>query len=222
MDTMPTYQARYNRVAGSGMRRTNPNPAQTSMSPTSTTPSFGATSLAPSYLSPSFSPASTGVYASGASVAPKVPTYPTSIANPTSVGAQVGQFQNFAREGVQGYGDIAGQDFRKNVGEMLGNLNSIGALRSGGVTSGLNDLTTNYGRQIGDYAKMATQAAIGQGQEQAQRERELAYRQAAEARARRQSTLGTIGKIVGGVGGLLPGGSLIGKAAKVLGGVFGG
>lgn len=57
--------------------------------------------------------------------------------------------------------DGARQDFQTDVGGMLGNLNAIGGLRSGGVTAGVNNLTTNFARQVGNSAA-STAVAAGQ------------------------------------------------------------
>jgi hypothetical protein len=75
---------------------------------------------------------------------------------------------------VKAYGDIVGQDFKKSVGSLLGDLNGIGALRSGAVQSGVNDLTTNYGRQIGNYAAQTATDAARLDQQEAEFGRGLA------------------------------------------------
>jgi hypothetical protein len=134
--------------------------------------------------------------------------------NPNTLVGNVGQFQDFAREGVQGYGDMVGQDFEKQVGGLLGDLNSIGGLRSGGTVSGLSDLTTNYGRQIGNYAKMATGEAINAGQNEYDANVERQYRTDAEKRARKHSLIRGIGTVLGGgIGLLASGGNPLGAAA---------
>lgn len=140
-----------------------------------------------------------------------------------NVGYQVGQFQNMAREGVQGYGDMLGDDFRKQVGNYLGDLNSIGGLRSGAVASGLADFGNQYGRAVGQYASMATRDAMGMGQEQASLEAERQYRDMADKRARKGGLLRGVGKILGGVAGsvLGPAGGVIGtKLGEKVGGWF--
>jgi hypothetical protein len=55
---------------------------------------------------------------------------------------------------VKAFGDMAGQDFEKKVGDMLGGLAGIGALRSGAAVSGTRDMMTEFGRQVGNYASM--------------------------------------------------------------------
>lgn len=123
---------------------------------------------------------------------------------PGSLDASVAKFQGFAREGVKGYSDIASQDFTKNVGNLLGDLNGIGGLRSGAVVQGVNDLTTNFARQIGDYSSMATQGAISGAQTEYDREIERKKRDEADARARRGSFLHGVGTLLGGALSLVP------------------
>jgi hypothetical protein len=89
--------------------------------------------------------------------------YPTVTLPDRDVAGNIGQMQDFAREGVQGYGQMLGEDFRKDVGNTLGNLNKMGALRSGAVEAGMGDLMSNYGRQVGAYSQMATRDAMGLG-----------------------------------------------------------
>lgn len=109
----------------------------------------------------------------------------------------VNYFQSADAAAVQGYGDIAAQDFTKQVGQMLGNLNSIGALRSGGVEAGINDAMTKYGRQIGDYASMTATTAAGQGQEENAAQIERNFRQQQLDAANRNSVFGDIGQLLG-------------------------
>jgi hypothetical protein len=91
------------------------------------------------------------------------PGTPQDIGAPSGtdyVDKRLPQFADAMKGAVQGYSDIASQNFQKDVGNTLGGLNSIGALRSGAVQSNLRDLATTYGRQTGDYAaQTAGQAA---------------------------------------------------------------
>lgn len=75
---------------------------------------------------------------------------------------------------VKAYGDMVGQDFKRSVGSMLGDLNGIGALRSGAVPTGINDFTTNYGRQIGNYAAQTATDAERIDQQESEFGRSLA------------------------------------------------
>lgn len=138
--------------------------------------------------------------------------------NPTSLDSNVGKFQGYAREGVEGYGAMLGEDFTKSVGGMLGDLNSIGALRSGGVVSGMNDLTTNYARQIGNVAKTATLDATSMGQSEYDANIERKYRDDAEKRARRGGFLRGVGTLLGGAGGFMIGGPAGAMAGAKIGG----
>lgn len=88
---------------------------------------------------------------------------PTVAMPDRDIAGNVGMMQDFAREGVQGYGQMLGEDLQKNVGTMLGGLNRMGALRSGATEAGMGDLMSTYGRQVGAYSKMATQDAMGLG-----------------------------------------------------------
>lgn len=130
-----------------------------------------------------------------------------------NVGSQVGHFQDMAREGVQGYGNMIGADLQKSIGTMLGGMNSIGALRSGAVPVAAGDIMGQYGREVGNYASMATRDAIGMGQEQASLESERDYRARSDRRARKGGLFGTLGKLAGGVAGsvLGPVGAAIGS-----------
>lgn len=141
------------------------------------------------------------------------------------LGGDFDQFQGALSGAAKGYADMAGEDFKKDVGTLLGNLNGIGALRSGGVQAGINDAMTHYGREVGDYtSQLASQAAnLAQGQytyeqEAAERKREY-YQNRADAKSAQHKS--AIGKILGGIAGgieAIPG---IGTAGKILGGIFG-
>lgn len=77
---------------------------------------------------------------------------------------------------VKAYGDMVGQDFQRQVGSMLGDLNGIGALRSGATVTGMNDLTTNFGRQVGNYAAQTATDAARLDQQESEFGRGLAQR----------------------------------------------
>lgn len=145
---------------------------------------------------------------------------------PSGLDRNVGQYQNYLSEGVRGYADIAGQDLRKSIGETLGGLNGIGALRSGAVQSGINDLVTNYGRQIGDYASMTATEGAKLGQTENDLEVERKRRDEADRRSRRGGFLRGVGTLLGGGIGLItggPAGAMAGaKAANEFTGLIGG
>lgn len=48
--------------------------------------------------------------------------------------------------------EVAGEDFRRDVGERLGGLDAIGALRSGAAPVAVNEATEAYGRKVGQAA----------------------------------------------------------------------
>lgn len=96
----------------------------------------------------------------------------------------VPQAQEFAREGVEGYGEMLKPELMRQIGTTLGGLNEIGALRSGAVPVHLAEVGESYGNQVGAYAKMATGEAIGHGLEAG---RQRFARE--EARRRRQGAL---------------------------------
>jgi len=123
---------------------------------------------------------------------------------------------------MTGYADMAGQDFQKQIGQMLGNLNSIGALRSGGVQAGINQAMQMYGRQIGDTSKTLATEAATMGSEENNAVLERQFRQQQLDASRHNSLLGSIGGLVGGVAGsfLGPVGTALGTAVgkKIAGG----
>jgi hypothetical protein len=115
---------------------------------------------------------------------------------------EVERVQDLSREGVEGYGEQLRPHLLREIGTALGGLNEIGALRSGGTTVALNDITTNYAQQIGAFAKQATRENIGLGLDTArlQHERSQAKRQ------RKAGLLKAIGGVLGAGIGFLVGG----------------
>jgi hypothetical protein len=110
-------------------------------------------------------------------------------------------YQNAAREGVNAIGQGLAFDFRRELGTYLGGLNSTGALRSGAVESGANDIMRTYADRVGSAASQATLGAIGYGAQTSKDE--LARQQAAADRkqAQKSSTMGAVGSLLGaGVG----------------------
>lgn len=144
---------------------------------------------------------------------------------PGLLGGYFDAFKNGLQGAAQGYADIAGQDFKQQVGSMLGDLNSIGALRSGGVQAGINQAMTTYGRQVGDYSnQLATQAAqLAQTENDNNIERQFRDQQYGDAKKAAHKS--AIGNILGGLGGavsVIPGiGKIGGGILKGLGSIFG-
>jgi hypothetical protein len=94
---------------------------------------------------------------------------------PRGGGSQPSSYAPRLEGQVKAYGDMVGQDFTKKVGSMLGDLNGIGALRSGAAQTGLNDLTTEYGRQIGNYASQTATDAAKLDQQESEFGRNLGF-----------------------------------------------
>jgi hypothetical protein len=136
--------------------------------------------------------------------------------------AQVNQARDFLTQGVQGYGEQLKPYLLGDIGTALGRLNSIGALRSGGTTQALKDITQTYADRIGAYADTAAGNALGYGltaQNQKFSQENLLQQQAAQRKA---SLLKAIGGVLGaGVGFLAagPAGAAAGyKGGSALGG----
>src|SRR5690348_2312313 len=101
--------------------------------------------------------------------------------------------QKLAQTGVEGFGQVASPYLTRQVGTALGGLNSIGALRSGAVPTALGDIATDYGKEVGGYAKMAAGESLGAGL--AANEQALLKQQLDQQR--KSSLLGAIGSALG-------------------------
>lgn len=125
----------------------------------------------------------------------------------------VPQAMDFAREGVNAFGEQLRPGLEKQIGDALGGLNSIGALRSGGTNVALNDITTNYANQVGTYAKQAASDAIGYGLQARQLRDAWSEQQAAKHGGLLKaigSVLGAgVGFLVGGPGGAAAGANIL-------------
>lgn len=116
----------------------------------------------------------------------------------------VGRAQEATREGVLASGELLRPELLNRIGETLGGLNQIGALRSGGTEVALQDISREFTDRFGNIATAATTGAVGAGlqasglrlQDEERRSREK------EARLKRRSgLLSAIGSVVGaGVG----------------------
>ena len=123
--------------------------------------------------------------------------------------ADVRTAQGLAETGVQGYGDSLQPQLRRTIGSAIGGLNAIGALRSGGTVQALNDISTDYGNQIGSYAKMATENAMQTGlgaNAERRANQQFQYQQDQIRRAQQGGILRTIGGVLGAGVGFLAGG----------------
>ncbi len=75
----------------------------------------------------------------------------------------VGRAQDLTREGVVATAELMKPELLRTIGDTLGGLNSIGALRSGGSTIALRDISRDFTNRIGQFASAATLGSIGQG-----------------------------------------------------------
>lgn len=125
----------------------------------------------------------------------------------------VPQAQNLAQKGVEGFGQAASPYITRQIGTALGNLNSTGALRSGAVPVAMGDIATDYGKEVGGYAKMAAGESLGAGLGAS--EQDLMRQE--QDRRRKASLLGAIGGLLGtGLGfasNFIPGAGAVKKAA---------
>lgn len=130
------------------------------------------------------------------------------VFNRSNENSAVNFYQNAAREGVNAIGQGLAFDFRRELGSYLGGLNSTGALRSGAVESGADDIMRTYADRVGSAASQATLGAIGFGAGTVSEE--LARQNAAADRkqAQKSGTMGAIGGLLGaGVGAFTGGGA---------------
>jgi len=118
-----------------------------------------------------------------------------SMADPNN---SVSFYQNAAREGVNAIGQGLAFDFRKELGAYLGGLNSTGALRSGAVESGANDIMRTYADRVGAAASTATLGAINTGAAATQSELQMQQAAADRKQANKSSIWGGIGALAGG------------------------
>lgn len=102
--------------------------------------------------------------------------------------------QKLAQTGAEGFGQAAAPYLTRQIGTTLGNLNSAGALRSGAVPTALGDIATDYGKEVGGYAKMAAGESLGAGLGAS--EQSLMKEQMDQQR--KSSLLGAIGSALGG------------------------
>lgn len=121
----------------------------------------------------------------------------------------VGSAQEYLREGVEGYGEQLRPHLMREIGNALGGLNSVGALRSGGTTVALRDISSDYAERIGSYAKQASGAALDAGLEA----RRLRDQDEERRRARRASIGRAVGGLLGAGVGFFLGGGPAGAAA---------
>lgn len=139
--------------------------------------------------------------------------------------ADVKRAQAFTRKGVAASAELLRPELLGRIGDTLGGLNSIGALRSGGTTVALSDLNREFTDRIGSIASSATLGAIGSGLQagglRLDRERLDVERERIRAE-RRAALLGSIGSVVGAGLGFAFGGPPGAVAGASVGGSAGG
>jgi hypothetical protein len=69
---------------------------------------------------------------------------PTGLYNPMPAA----DYMNAAKEAQRAISEQAGDDLQKAIGNKLGDLNAIGALRSGATSSALRDISEDYSKQV--------------------------------------------------------------------------
>jgi hypothetical protein len=138
------------------------------------------------------------------------------MAGPFDPGGNVDQAANTAKRVAIGAGQAAQPYLTRQIGTALGGLNSIGALRSGAVPVAMQDIATDYGRQIGAAGERAAGESLGAGLGAS----ELDLEKQRLAQQRKSSLLGAIGGLlgtglgfaIGGPAGAAVGGGLAKKA----------
>lgn len=134
--------------------------------------------------------------------------------------AYVPEAQDYLRESVKGYGEQLQPDILKEIGSTLGDLNSIGGLRSGGAEVALGDIGQKYAGMIGAYAKQATSAGLDAGL----RAKRQKFTEEEAKRTRKAAMARAVGAVLGaGIGFLASGGNPLGaKAGNQIGSELGG
>lgn len=93
----------------------------------------------------------------------------------TNAGDQAGAINARLQTGVDAYTANAREGMQRDVGQLLGNLNAIGGIRTGGVKTGVQDIarttSTAIGREAAQTAVQGEQIAQGAANE-AQRRKE--------------------------------------------------
>ncbi len=71
--------------------------------------------------------------------------------------------QDFTREGVIASGELLRPELLSRIGDTLGGLNEIGALRSGGTKVALEGINREFTDRFGQIASRATLGALNTG-----------------------------------------------------------
>ena len=108
--------------------------------------------------------------------------------------------QDFTREGVIASGELLRPELLARIGDTLGGLNEIGALRSGGTKVALEGVNREFTDRIGQIASRATLGALDTGVSAGGLrlgDRDLKFRERESKRRRKSALLGAIGSVVG-------------------------
>lgn len=131
--------------------------------------------------------------------------------------------QQFTREGIIASGELLRPELLTRIGDTLGGLNEIGALRSGGTKVALEEVNREFTDRFGQIASRATLGALNTGLGAGQLRlgnRGLNFQEEEAKRRRKSALLGAIGSVVGagigfavgGPGGAAAGGRIGGKS----------
>lgn len=116
----------------------------------------------------------------------------------------VGRAQEATREGIIASGELLRPELLSRIGETLGGLNQIGALRSGGTEVALQDISREFTDRFGNIATAATTGAVGAGLQAGGlrlQDEERRFREREARKKRKAGLLSAIGNVVGaGVG----------------------
>lgn len=88
--------------------------------------------------------------------------------DPKDINAQTQQAAEGLRAGTEGFARGAQINFGRDVGALLGNLNALGGIRTGGIKTGVQEIGRQYGEQIGIQAAQTAVEAGRQGAQRAQ------------------------------------------------------
>ena len=136
----------------------------------------------------------------------------------------VGRAQDFTREGVIASGELLRPELLTRIGDTLGGLNSIGALRSGGTKVALEGINREFTDRFGLIASRATLGALDAGISAGGlrlRDRRQNFEEEEAKRRRKSALLGAIGSVVGAGIGFAVGGPPGAAAGASVGGKVG-
>ncbi len=137
-----------------------------------------------------------------------MPTHPGKNRSTFDPFRDVSRAQDFTREGVIASGELLRPELLTQIGDTLGGLNSIGALRSSGTKVALEGISRDFTDRIGNIASRATLGALDTGVSAGGlrlQNRGLNFQEEEAKRRRKSALLSAIGSVVGaGIGFLAP------------------